>query len=185
MKSTPLLLALSLCTTLAFAQPAAPPQPPPPAPQPPIRQLAPQPPPPSQPASGAYRDPANYVIVVTWTDVKRNTNSIRVLTAEGSFSLETIQSSVRIDENDIPTTVSFNGSITAIDPVKARLKVFLGRTVPYVTGSYSSGGAKASSSYQQLRVGLDSTFTVTFGKKMVVQADQNGEVSILVRREEI
>jgi hypothetical protein len=107
-----------------------------------------------------------------------------VLTAEGTFTLDTIQSSVRIDDNDIPTTVSFNGTLTPLNPEKGILKVFLGRTVPYVTGSYSPGNGKSSSSYQQLRVGLNSTFTVTFGKPMVIQTDENGEVSIVVKRVE-
>ena len=64
------------------------------------------------------------------------------------------------------------------------MKVFLGRTVPYVTSTYNSGPGQSSSSYQQMRVGFDSAFTVTFGKPLVIQADQNGEISVLVKREE-
>jgi hypothetical protein len=121
--------------------------------------------------------------MVKWTDAKAGTNSLQVLTAGGSFNLSTIQSSVRINDSDIPTTVNFNGSISALNPEKGRLQMFLGRTVPYVTGTYSGGLGKASSSYQQMSVGLNSTFTVTFGRQLVVQADQNGEVSILVKRQ--
>jgi hypothetical protein len=178
----PAMLALALLgTAIALAQPAPTPQP---APMPPPAPLPPRPmaPPLGQPPA-APRDTANYLITVKWTDAKAGTNSLQVLTAEGAFTLETIQASVRINDSDIPTTVSFNGTITPLSPEKGRLKVFLGRTIPYVTSTYNAGSNK-SSSYQQLRVGLDSTFTVTFGKPLVVQADQNGEVAILVKREE-
>jgi hypothetical protein len=171
MKTIALLGILGLAPFIAAAQPAPLPAPPPPA----YVVSAPKPPP---------QNTANYSITVMWTNAKHQTNSIQVLTAEGTFSLETLESSVKIDDNDIPTTVSFNGTFTPLDSDKGTIKLFLGRTVPYVTGSYSSGGVKSSSSYQQLRVGLNSTFTVTFGKRMVIQNDQNGEVSILVKRQD-
>jgi hypothetical protein len=59
--------------------------------------------------------------------------------------------------------------------------MYLGRTVPYVTGTYGSG-PNASSSYQQLSVGLESKFIVTFGKKVVIQNDESGQISVLVKR---
>jgi hypothetical protein len=174
MKITPLITLGLFCCAMAFGQ--LPPQPPRP-PQPPA------PPHPGQPPA-APKDTANFLITVTWNDAKAGTNSLQVLSAEGSFNLDTIQSSVRINNADIPTTVSFNGTITPLGPEKARLKIFLGRTVPYVTSTFSGGAGAQSSSYQQMRVGLDSAFTVTFDKPMVVQADQNGEVSVLVKRQE-
>jgi len=170
MKMIPLLSLLGLFPLAVLAQPASLP-----------------------PAAGAARvgetaaipkDTANYVITVTWTDPKHRTNSLQVLTAEGNFTLDTIDSSVRIDDNDIPTTVSLSGTLTRLSESKASLKLFLGRTVPYVTSTYSSGAGKPSSSYQQMRVGLNSMFTVTLGRRMVIQSDQNGEVSILVKRDE-
>lgn len=166
----PLLICLLLCMT-ANAQPA---------PVPPQPQAAPT----AQPAS-APKDTANYIITVKWADPKHQTNSIQLLTAEGTFTLDTIQGSVRIDDNDIPTTVSVTGTITPVNSQKGTLKLFLGRTVPYVTSTYSPGGGKSSSSYQQMRVGLNATFTVRFGSPVVIQSDENGEVSIVVKREEI
>jgi len=175
---TPLFLLLAvLCSAAAFAQL----QPAPPAPPVPQRTLHTAPPgqPPAMP-----KDTANYLIIVKWTDTKAGTNALQVLTSEGSFSLETIQASTRINDSDIPITVSFNGNIYPLSADKARLKIFLGRTVPYVTSTYMGGAGQQSSSYQQMRVGFDSAFTVTFGKPMVIQSDKNGEVSILVKREE-
>jgi hypothetical protein len=65
------------------------------------------------------------------------------------------------------------------------LKLFLGRTLPYVTGTMTGPAGTTSSSYQQLQVGLDSTFVVVFGKPLVIQADENGAVTIMVQRQEI
>jgi hypothetical protein len=64
--------------------------------------------------------------------------------------------------------------------------LWLARKVPFVTGAIATGGKNApvSSSYQYCSLGLNSNFVVTFGKPLVVQADENGEVSILVKREE-
>ena len=62
--------------------------------------------------------------------------------------------------------------------------IFVGNTVPYVTGTTMGPGGRTSSSYQQLSVGLNSTFGVIFGKPQIIQADENGEVSILVSRQD-
>ena len=128
------------------------------------------------------KDPVNYLIRVEWTEPKGDPKSLEVLTAEGSFTLDTIQkTSVKINNADIPVTLKFSGTLTAINDEKGRLQLFLGRTVPYVT-STSGSGPNASSSYSQLSVGLESTFIVTYGKPVVVQTDENGEISVLVKR---
>lgn len=54
-------------------------------------------------------------------------------------------------------------------------------TVPYVTSTLANG----ASSYQQLNVGLDSSFLVRFGKAVVIQNDESGQISVLVTRVEI
>lgn len=112
---------------------------------------------------------------------KRWTQSLEVLTTEGNVELNTLQkNSVKIN-NDVPVTLKFNGTLNAINDEKGRLQLFLGRTVPYVT-STSGSGPNAMSSYSQLSVGLQSTFVVTFGKPIVIQMDENGEISVLVKR---
>jgi hypothetical protein len=126
---------------------------------------------------------ANYTIHVQWLDNQGQSNSLEVLTTEGEFNLSTIQkNSVKINNTEIPITLSFKGELKAIDPEKGRLKLFLGRTVPYVTGTFANGIGAQSSSYSQLSVGLDSTFIVTFGKEVVIQSDENGQISILVNK---
>jgi hypothetical protein len=59
--------------------------------------------------------------------------------------------------------------------------LFLGRTVHYVTGTRGSG-PDATSSYSQLSVGLNSNIIVTYGKPVIIQNDENGQISVLVRR---
>ena len=148
-------------------------------------------PPPALPSPGAplaaapAKVRANYLIHVEWQEPKGDLKLLEVLTTEGRFELDTIQkATVKINNNDIPTTLKFSGTLTAFDDEKGSLQLFLGRTVPYVTGSYNTGGG-VSSSYSQLSVGLDSTFMVRFGKAVVVQNDDSGQVTVLVKRVEI
>ena len=161
------LLAVALFAAIAcHAQPA--PFPPRPAPM---------------PSQEAVKPSANYVIRVEWKAAKEDSKFLEVLTAEGSFNLDTIQkASVKINNNEIPTTLKLSGSLTPIDDAKGKLQLFLGRTVPYVTGTY--GPNNTSSSYSQMSVGLNSTFLVHFDKSEVVQSDENGEISVLVKRVE-
>jgi hypothetical protein len=175
MKTSALLFLALFCSTATFAQQSTAPT-----------LLPPKPPSPAHaaPASAApEKETVNYVVTVKWSDTKAGTNFLQVMTTPGSFSLEATQSAVRIGNNDVPTTVSFTGTLTESNADKVNVKVFLGRTVPYVTSTYS-GPDGPNSSYQQLRVGLDSRFVVTLGKPVVIQSDQNGDVTLSVKRQE-
>jgi hypothetical protein len=110
---------------------------------------------------------------------------VQMMTAEGPFNLDALEhSTMKINGPDIPTTLKLSGNLTVLSLEKGRLKLYIGRTVPYMTGASSGPGGTTSSSYQQLSVGLDSTFIVTFGKPLVIQGDENGQISILVKRDE-
>jgi len=126
------------------------------------------------------KDPVNYIIRVEWKDAKKGTNALQIVTIAGSFELDTVSGAVKINNSDVPTTVKLSGSLAELSPEKGRLQLFLGRTVPYVTGSFSGPGG--GNSYSQLSVGLNSNFVVTFGKPLLIQADDSGEVTILVKR---
>ena len=144
------------------------------------------PPPPGHPPQAESTKAAvNYVVRVQWKDAMGTNNYLQVLTTEGDFSLNTIQQNpVTINHSNVPTTVTLRGTLTALNSNQGRMTLYLGRTVPYVTSSSTGPGGATSSSYQQLQVGLSSTFIVTFGKPQVIQADENGQVSILVSRQE-
>jgi hypothetical protein len=134
------------------------------------------------PAVAPAREPVNYLIRIEWKEPKGDPRFLEVLTTDGSFGLDTIQkNSVKINNNDIPVTLKLSGSLSTISDNEGRLQLFLGRTVPYVTGTYGSGPS-AGSSYQQLSVGLQSTFMVIFGKPVVIQNDENGQITALVKR---
>ncbi len=125
--------------------------------------------------------PVNYIIKVTMKDSKGNFDSLQVTTTPGSFELDTVAKTVKVNTLQVPSTLKMNGTLTAINDEKANLTLFLGRTVPYVTGTGSNG---TSSSYSQLSVGLQSNFVATFGKPLLIQADDSGEVTVLVTRQE-
>ena len=147
-------------------------------------------PPTIAPASPAAAAPAtdaqtvNYTVRVEWKDAKKGTNSLQLVTCDGSFSLDTISGSTTLGEMEIPNTVKLHGTLTALDAGQGRLQLFLGRTIPYPTSSNAGPNGKAFNSYSQLSVGLESHFIVTFGKPLVIQADDNGEVFILVKRQD-
>jgi len=178
MKTYPLILVALFVAVACQSQPTI---------QPRLQPLPPPalPPPGTPPAAAPAKQRANYLIHVEWQEPKGDLKLLEVLTTEGRFELDTIQkATVKINNNDIPTTLKFSGTLTAFDDEKGCLQLFLGRTVPYVTGSYNTG-AGMSSSYSQLSVGLDSTFMVRFGKSVVVQNDDSGQVTVLVKRVEI
>jgi hypothetical protein len=133
-----------------------------------------------QPASSVTaQTAANYRILVDWHGAQGETNSLEVLTTEGQVEFDGLQKNpVKINNNEVPATLKLTATLKALNEEKGRLQLFLGRTVPYVTGS-SPGG---NSSYSQMNVGLESTFLVTFGKPVVIQSDANGTISVLVTR---
>ncbi len=169
MKTTALLALALLCSAAVFAQPQ------PAAPRP-VRSA-------DAATASPETDPVNYLVAVKWADAKAGTNLLQVLTAPGSFTLDTIQNPVRIGDNDVPTTVSFNGTLSEVSAEKVKVTLFLGRTVPYVTGSSSGPGGK-NQSYQQLRVGLNTTLSVPLGKTVVIQSDASGEVTLTIKRQD-
>ena len=128
------------------------------------------------------KEAVNYTIRVEWKDAKKGKSSLQIVTTEGRFELDTLSGATKINDAEVPNTVKLSGTLTDLDPERARFQLFLGRTVPYVTGSYLGSGGGKSSSYSQLSVGLDCTFIATFGKPLVIQTDDNGTVSILVTR---
>jgi hypothetical protein len=128
------------------------------------------------------KEPVNYLIRIEWKEPKGDAKFLELLTTEGNFTLDTIQkSSVKINNSDIPGTLKFSGSLDALSDKQARLQLYLGRTVPYVTSTYGSG-LNVGSSYSQLSVGLSSVFIATFGKTEVIQNDESGQISVLVKR---
>jgi hypothetical protein len=140
--------------------------------------------PPGSLSPAVTKEAVNYTIRVEWKDAKKGTSSMQLVTSEGNFELNTLSGTTKINDSDVPSTVKLTGTITELNPGRARLQLFLGRTVPYVTGSFSGPGGGKSSSYSQMSVGLQSTFIITFGKPLAIQTDDNGTVSILVKREE-
>jgi len=130
-------------------------------------------------------EPANYLISVQWKDTRLGSSFLQVMTSEGSFNADALEhGSMKTSGPNVPTTIRLSGDLTVLSPQKGRLKLFIGRTLTYATETTKGPAGTAPSSYQQLSLGLDSTLIVTFGKPLVIQGDENGQISILVKRDE-
>lgn len=138
-----------------------------------------------KPPVSPVKTPCNYLLQVEWKS-KTETNSVKLLTTEGQFNLDAVQGAkVKINNNEIPVTLRLSGTLTVLSPdTKGQLTLYLGRTMPYVTGSSTGPGSAVTSSYQQMQVGLNSSYIVTFGKPLLIQSDNHEEVTILVSRQE-
>jgi hypothetical protein len=166
MRTLPLIAVAVLIAGVCYAQPQSPAAPP-------SRERV---------AEMVAKQSVNYLVRVDWLQPKGESKFLEVLTTEGAFNVNTIQKNpVKINNNDIPVTLNLQGTLTAISDEKGKLQLFLGRTVPYVTGTRGSG-PDATSSYSQLSVGLNSNIIVTYGKPVIIQNDENGQISVLVRR---
>ena len=181
MKPITLSAAALFCSLLCQAQPPAVPAP---------AGMIPSPVMPPTPGmitvTPSTNEPVNYVISVQWKDPKNGTAFVQLTTTEGTFNLDTVQpNSVKISGvGEVPTTLKFNGTLKVLSPTKGRLSLFLGRTVPYVTSTFKASGGVTSSSYSQIQAGLETTFIVTFGKSVVVEGDENTQISVLVKIDE-
>ena len=149
------------------------------APLAPVPATAPQPP-------ALKADAVNYIISVQWKDAQGLTNLLQVVTVEGDFKMYTAQRhSVKINNSDVPVIITFSGHLAVLSPEKGQLYLLLGKKEPFVTGTSVAGRTNAPvSSYQYCDIGLNSTVVVTFGKPLVIQTDENGEMSLLVKRED-
>jgi hypothetical protein len=136
-------------------------------------------------APEAPKSTNNYSIQVVWREAAGGTNTLRVVTGEGSVALNTLAGSIKTNNIIIPIPVRLDCTITELGNDKARLRLFLGRTIPIFGNSVDAQSSMHGQvSYSQQPVGLNSTFTVTLGKTLTVQSDNNGEISVLVEREE-
>jgi hypothetical protein len=158
MKTIFLLLSVLLLTATVHCQPA------------------------STPPAAVAKDTYDYLIHVEWNDLKGEPRTLEVLTTDGQVEYDGLQkTSVKINNSDIPVTLKLTGTLTVLDWNKGRLQLYLGRTVPYVTSTPGSAFG-ATSSYSQMSVGLQATYIVTFSKPLVIQRDENGTISVLVKR---
>ena len=73
----------------------------------PSQVIYPQPPSPSTPMAGpAFTNTSNYAIQIQWKTSKSETNFLRLLTTDGLFNLDTVQTNrVKVNNNEIPASL--------------------------------------------------------------------------------
>lgn len=116
----------------------------------------------------------NYLLALELDPVKGEPRQWKYVTTEGDLAISSLsKEGVRMDDHEIPVSVSFDATIQALTEEKCRVKLFLGRSVPYVTGR---------STVQQVQVGFSGTVVLESGKPLVVQDDDSQRVTVTLTR---
>lgn len=127
---------------------------------------------------------ADYTVVVTWKTKDGDTDQfLQVMTTEGGFQVNTVLPHLAMvaGAHTPESEVSFHGELKAVASNRAKLSADLSRSVPAVE---AYAGSSRVAGYQMHQESLSSTLIVTFGKPVVIQRDGNGEISVLVTRDE-
>lgn len=104
---------------------------------------------------------------------------------EGSAELDTISPDVvKIDGNQVPSTVTLSLTLTELNTSHCELKLLFGRTVPFVSGTSGNPGGPMRSMVQQVRVGLETNLILKPGQSIVVQDTDQEQITLSLNRVE-
>ena len=131
----------------------------------------------------------NYLVTLELKPATGDSRQWKYVTTEGTLDISTVsEEGVAIDQHAVPVSMSFTATIRAITENKCHVKLFLGRSVPYVTGftnsgSPAGGGPRVTrSQIQQIQVGLSTAVVLESGKPLVVQDDDGQRVTVTLTR---
>ncbi len=176
------LIVLLAVTSIALAQ------------QNPVPGRMPMNPPPARPGlappalrnqepDAVVRSKTNYRIRLEIKEGKEAPIEISVVTADGRVKTQMMNPKrIVIDDREIPSTLGFTGILTVLGSNKCQFNLFLGRTIPYVTGTHKGPDGKTTSQYQQMQVGLETTVILEVGKPLVVQSDPSQQVKVTLEK---
>jgi len=126
---------------------------------------------------------SNYRIRLEIKEGKEAPMEISVVTADGRVKADIMNPKrLVIDEREVPSTVKFTGTLSVLSSDKCQFNLFLGRTIPYVTGTHKEPDGKTTSQYQQMQVGLETTVILEVGKPLVVQSDTIQQVKVTLEK---
>ncbi len=136
-----------------------------------------------QEPGAVVRPKANFRIRLEIQEGKEAPMEISVVTADGRVKTQMVSpKKTVIDDREVPSTLDFTGTLTALDSDQCQFNLFLGRTIPYVTGSHKGPDGRSVSQYQQMQVGLETTVILQVGKALVVQSDPLQQVKVTLER---
>jgi hypothetical protein len=187
MKKTTCALLAAITTALAPAQqPLTPqfPQPPPPIPARPLPARVSQPGlSPEALSPRAILPKTNYRIRVEIKEGKDAPVEISVVTSEGKVRTQMVSPKrTIIDDREVPSTLDLTATLNPLGEDKCQLTLFLGRTLPYVTGKVPGPEGKSMSQYQQMQLGLDTTVILQVGKPLVIQSDPTQQIKVTLEK---
>ena len=127
----------------------------------------------------------NYRIVLEVEPRGQPSQRLSLVMTEGSAELDTISpDAVKIDGNQVPSTVTLSVTLTELNPSHCELKLLFGRTVPFVSGAGGNSGGPMRSVVQQLRLGLETSLILRPGQSIVVQDTDQEQITLSLNRVE-
>jgi len=137
----------------------------------------------ADPADAPPKPKVNYRIHLEIKEGKESPMEISVVASEGKVRSQMINPKrVVIDDREIPSTLEFTATLSPLEADRCQLNLFLGRSLPYVTGKSTGPGGQTSSQYQQMHLGLDTTVILQVGKPLVIQSDSTQQVKVTLER---
>lgn len=108
----------------------------------------------------------------------------KYVATDGDLEINSLmRETVKIDADQLPRVVTLNATLRTVSEDTCRVKLLVGRTVPFVTGvSGSAGAATTRSQIQQVQVGFSGTVLLDMGKPLVVQDDDSQRMTVTLER---
>lgn len=126
----------------------------------------------------------NYRIKVDYL-INGKSSSFSILTGRQKLRYQGMDKGTEIDGIKLPSSIDFEGQLFNETESTISLDYFLGRTVPYVTGTYTRpDGGKTASQFQQMQVGISNGSTFHFGKPVKVVESDGEMITITIEKTE-
>lgn len=117
--------------------------------------------------------------------IEGEASSFSTVTGKTKFSYQGFSKGVTIDGNKVPSTTDFEGTLSRVTKNSVFLDYAIGRTIPFVTGTFSGGpNSRVTSQYQQIQTGVQNGASFPLGKPVMVLQSEAEVITITITKME-
>jgi hypothetical protein len=137
-----------------------------------------------EPGEALVEGTVNYRITLEIKEPGSEPRVWKYVATDGDLEINSLmRETVKIDNYELPRTVTFSATLRTVSEDTCRVKLLIGRTVPFVSGSSgSAGGATTRTQIQQFQVGFSGTVLLEVGKPLMVQDDDSQRMTVRLDR---